>query len=98
MHDLACRTTADRMAAHRKSDRRHAYPCAVGFRKRAQECTAVGYSDYLDTQPPTSVMSKDRRDCDDQKKGTKQEQTESGTTNLSCSDAALAPPNRKGEV
>jgi hypothetical protein len=52
----------------------------------------------LDAQPAISVMSKDSRDCNDQKKGTKQEQADSGATNLLCSDAALTPPNRKREV
>src|SRR5215471_8416552 len=35
LHYLACHTTADRTAAHRKSDRHHVYLCAGGFRKRA---------------------------------------------------------------
>ena len=38
-------TTADRMAAHRKSDRRRDDLCAVGLRKPWVECTAVGWSE-----------------------------------------------------
>jgi len=44
------------------------------------------------------VTSKDRCDCNDEKKGAEQEQTESGATNLSDCDAASAGLNRKGEV
>src|SRR5215813_6694967 len=37
LHDPACRTTADRMAAHRKLDRRRDDLCEGGFRNRASE-------------------------------------------------------------
>ena len=59
---------------------------------------AVGFIDWLDTQSATSVMSKDRHDCDKQKPRAKQEHTESGATNLSDCDAAFARLNRKCEV
>jgi hypothetical protein len=52
----------------------------------------------LDGQSATSVTSKDRCDCNDEKEGAEQEQTESGATNLSDCDAASAGLNRKGEV
>jgi hypothetical protein len=50
-----------------------------------------------DAQSAPSV-SKDRHDCDEQKPRAKQEQTESGSTNLSDCDAAFARLNRKCEV
>ena len=59
---------------------------------------AVGFIDWLDAQSATSAMSKDRHDCDEQKPRAKQEQTESGATNLSDCDAAFARLNRKCEV
>jgi len=43
-------------------------------------------------------MFKDIQDCDEQKPRAKQEQTESGSTNLSDCDAAFARLNRKCEV
>ena len=58
---------------------------------------AVGFTDWLDPQSATSV-SKDRHDCDEQKPRAKQEQTESGATNLSDCDAAFVRLNRKCEV
>src|SRR5262249_22034355 len=38
LHHRACPTTADRMAAHRKSDQRRVYLCAGGLRKRDFRC------------------------------------------------------------
>ena len=53
--------------------------------------------DWLAAQFAISV-SKDRHDCDEQKPRAKQEQTESGATNLSDCDAAFVRLNRKCEV
>src|SRR5262245_53387238 len=41
LHDLACHTTADRMAAHRKSGQRRVYPCAGGLGRGASERLAA---------------------------------------------------------
>jgi len=41
LHYPACRTTADRMVAYRKSDQRRDDLCAGGLRKRAREWLAV---------------------------------------------------------
>jgi hypothetical protein len=59
---------------------------------------AVGFIDWLDAQSATSVMSKDRHDCDEPKPRAKQEQTESGAANLSDCEAAFARLNRKCKV
>jgi hypothetical protein len=42
-------------------------------------------------------MSNETHECGKQKPSAEQEQTDSGATNLLCSDAALAPPYRKRE-
>jgi len=70
----------------------------VANRLNAFRNGAVGFIDWLDAQFATSVMFKDRHDCDEQKPRAKQEQTESGSTNLSDCDAAFARLNRKCEV